>query len=94
MPPVKPEQIKEARLYLERLRFERSPGLGFTDPEFALLAYGNALDDLLASCKEMSTLVEAMADSKKIDFNDAQRAAMKERYGRAMLAIANAEGRT
>lgn len=91
MAAVKPEQLAEAQVCL-RERRERLPGLGYTDPEFAMMVFADVCEDLLASCREMSRLLAALADSKKITLTDEQRRALQQPYARAVAAITNAGG--
>jgi len=92
MATVAPERCKEAWEYIGRLRANPKPGTGMRQDEVALMAAGDMLDELLASCRELSRLLSRMADSKKIAFTDEQRSALMEPYGRAVAAITNAGG--
>lgn len=91
MAAVKPMQLEAARTCL-RERRERFPGMGFTDPEVAMMVFADVAEDLLASCQEMSRLLAALRGSKKITLTDEQHRALQEPYSRAIAAITNAGG--
>lgn len=89
---VTPEQIAEARAYIERLRANPRPGTGMRREEVALMAAADMIDELVDACRRSARVLAALADSKKIALTDEQRAALKDPYGRCLAAIANAGG--
>lgn len=88
---VKPSELEDARRCLADRR-ARLPGLGYTDPEVAMMVFASVAEDLLASCREMAALLVALRGSKKLTLTDEQHRALQEPYARAVAAIRNAGG--
>ena len=91
MGAVQSSQLADARFRLEEVR-RREPGLGYTEPEKAMLVFALVNEDLLASCREMARVLAALRGSKKITLTEEQHRALQEPYARACAAITNAGG--
>lgn len=91
MATVNPGQLTDARRCLADRR-ARLPGLGYTEPEVAMMVFADALEDCLASCVETSRLLAALRGSKKLTLSEEQHRALQEPYARAVAAITNAGG--
>lgn len=71
MATVLPEQIAVARqTAAERRRTEPNAALIFSASDRAAIVLDDALEDLLASCREMARLLAALRGSKKLTLTD------------------------
>lgn len=93
MAAVQPEQIAEARrCAAERRRWLTDSNLLFTSADRAVIVLDDALEDLLASCRELTRLLAALRGSKKLTLTEEQHRALQEPYARGVAAITNAGG--
>lgn len=93
MATVLPEQIAEARqTAAERRRMEPNAALMFNASDRAVIILDDALEDLLASCRELTRLLAALRGSKKLTLTEEQHRALQEPYARGVAAITNAGG--